>query len=221
MRPRGLLFSSKRAALPPNPGHAPADANLRPARLGVQTRWRKFSITAAGWAAYESLRAHHKTPQTRCFFNAPGRASSFLRKGRLCRRTRHTPRLTGFLTPGRKSEIFTRGLRSALRERCTRIDDAIAYLTCPLTDASNSCAVDKYREFIIGNIPTLCDSIDSIDETSYENNSFTNALNPQPEKMHKMAHYANGNDLFTSCAKTTRAFRMADFGYCRPYSPAR
>ena len=58
MRPGGLLFSSKRAALPPNPGHAPADANLRPARLGVQTRWRKFSITAAGWAAYESLRAH-------------------------------------------------------------------------------------------------------------------------------------------------------------------
>ena len=40
-----------------NPGHAPADANLRPARLGVQTRWRKFSITAAGWAAYKSLRA--------------------------------------------------------------------------------------------------------------------------------------------------------------------
>ena len=142
------------------------------------------------------------------FFQCAREGFSFLRKGRLCRRTRDTPRLTGFLTPGRKSEIFTRGPRDIPRERCTRIDDAIAYLTCPLTDASNSCIVDKYREFIIGNIPTLCDSIDSIDETSYENNSFTDALNPQPEKMHKMAHYANGNDLFTSCAKTIRAFRM-------------
>lgn len=83
-------------------------------------------------------------------------------------------------------------IKSTLKERFENsysIDDAIAYLTCPLTDASNSCAVDKYREFVIGNIPALCDSIDSIDETSYENNSFTDALNPQPEKMHKMAHY--------------------------------
>ena len=74
-----------------NPGHAPADANLRPARLGVQTRCRKFSITAAGWAAYESLRAHHKTPQTRCFFNAPGRASLFFEKGALPPNPGHAP----------------------------------------------------------------------------------------------------------------------------------
>ena len=55
--PQGFLLQSAMLCIA-NPGHAPADANLRPARLGVQTRWRKFSITAAGWAAYESLRAH-------------------------------------------------------------------------------------------------------------------------------------------------------------------
>ena len=74
MRPRGLLFSAKSAAKPPNPGHAPeaaprkilqifrgdpdfANRKLKKRRCNMQNNRRKFSITAAGWAAYESLRA--------------------------------------------------------------------------------------------------------------------------------------------------------------------
>ena len=68
-----------------NPGHAPEAAPRKicrfsvgtprdclSKRVGVQTRWRKFSITAAGWAAYESLRAHQNTAESGVFYCPQG-----------------------------------------------------------------------------------------------------------------------------------------------------
>ena len=34
----------------------------------MQNNRRKFSITAAGWAAYESLRAHQNTAESGVFY---------------------------------------------------------------------------------------------------------------------------------------------------------
>ena len=72
-----------------NPGHAPeaaprkilqifrgdpdfANRKLKKRRCNMQNNRRKFSITAAGWAAYESLRAHQNTAESGVFYCPQG-----------------------------------------------------------------------------------------------------------------------------------------------------
>lgn len=61
----------------------------------------------------------------------------------------------------------------------SEIDEAIIYLSQPLTEEKNRSAVEKYRQHLVETIPGLCDSIDNVNREEYLTDSFMNALSPR------------------------------------------
>lgn len=69
------------------------------------------------------------------------------------------------------------------------INDAIEFLSCKLTDSSNFVAVEKYRNYLISLIPSLCDCIDSVDQDSYNDHEFVEAISIRPERVDSNTRY--------------------------------
>ena len=69
------------------------------------------------------------------------------------------------------------------------LDDAISYLSCPLTEEKNQKAVAEYRKHLINTIPELCDSIDRVNREEYLTDAFMNAISPQLKWQHNHCSY--------------------------------
>lgn len=81
-------------------------------------------------------------------------------------------------------------IKSVLTDRfqdASSIEDLVVYLTCPISIEVNRENVLKFRQVIIGAIPSICDSVDNLDCESMEQK--IGELFAYPRKMHQIAHY--------------------------------
>lgn len=67
------------------------------------------------------------------------------------------------------------------------VDDAIEYLSCPLSVGDNEVNVGLFRQAIIDAIPTICDCVDRFDYEGMANALYL--IYALPKRMHVHAHY--------------------------------